>query len=254
MKEIKTIGIIGYGKFSKLLKTMFEDVIVDVQIKFSSRSKKIDNKDFFDFEDACKCDIVIPSVPIKAFEKVTREVAKYIDNDSIFIDVCSIKSYPKKIMIKELPVEVMKICTHPMYGPESYKHNNNSVEGFNIVIENINASEEIFNIVKDIFIKLKNKIVEISAERHDELASEFHFTTLTISHVLKTLSMKRTEIDTVSASRMHDFVERIGADMEITEDMYNFNPFCSKQFDKIKMSIEETMSQISNKQLRLKEE
>lgn len=253
MSFIQTVGIIGYGKFGNLLQKIFEESISDVKVKFYSRSNEIDSKLFYSFEEICNSDLIIPAVPISAFEKVTKQIAEQIKKESIFLDVCSIKVHPKEVMLNVLPEQVQQICSHPMFGPASYKQNNKTFKGFNLVIENLNAEFKIYEYLKEVFRTLGINVIEMTADEHDKKASEFQFTALTVAHILKSLNMKRTQIDTASASKMHDFLERIGADLEIVEDMYKYNPYCKKQLDKFVNSTQKVISQITNLNLKIKE-
>lgn len=240
---MKSIGIIGYGKFSIFMEEIFKIHLPDVKIKFYSRSNEIDNDKFFSFEEVCKCDFLIPSVPIKAFEETVKNAVPHLHENTILIDVCSIKVWPKQVLEKYLPQNIKFICTHPMFGPESYKKNNKSIEGFKFVIENSRCDEDTYNKIITFLKDLNLDIVEMSVEDHDKKAATFHFTTMFTALVIKSSGLQRTDIDTASASKMHDFTEMIGDDTEILRDMYKYNPYCQVQLGKLMKGIGEVLGQ-----------
>lgn len=240
-----TIGIIGFGKFAKLILQVIKVKDSAIQFKIFSRSQPIDNITFFDLAEIKNCDIVIPSTPINAFEETIKQIAPLLSDKCIVVDVCSIKVYPKQVMLKYLPQSVQIIATHPMFGPESYKQNNNSFKAFNLVIDKIRCSNETYETIIAFLKQLEINIVEMSCEEHDKLAAVFHFTTMFIGQIVKGSQVQRTKIDTYSALRMHDFAEIVGDDIEILQDMFRYNPYCKEQFIKIDESYEKLVNIIS---------
>ncbi|MDP6139494.1 MAG: prephenate dehydrogenase/arogenate dehydrogenase family protein, partial [Candidatus Woesearchaeota archaeon] len=87
------IGIIGFGRFGKLMtKYLSEDFKVYV---FSRSNKSIEIKKNngipASLEEVCKKDIVIPSVPISKFKATLKKIKNLLKNDSLVVDVCSVK-------------------------------------------------------------------------------------------------------------------------------------------------------------------
>ena len=96
MNTIKTVGIIGYGRFGHLLEALFKKIRSSIDLKIYSKSVVSDSERFFSFEDTIKCDLIIPAVPIHAFENVIKKISKKSKGNSIIMDVCSVKAYPIK--------------------------------------------------------------------------------------------------------------------------------------------------------------
>lgn len=42
-----------------------------------------------------------------------------LKRSTLFVDVLSVKEFPKRLLLRELPPEVDILCTHPMFGPDS---------------------------------------------------------------------------------------------------------------------------------------
>jgi len=241
-----TIGIIGFGKFAKFIVEVIQNQNFEIKFKIFSKSNPIDNIQFFEISEISSCDIVIPCVPIKAFEETIKQISPLLSATALVTDVCSVKVHPKEIMLKFLPQTVQIIATHPMFGPESYKKMNNSVKGFNLVIENVRCEDNTYvKLIK--FLKdLELKVIEMTCEEHDRMAAVFHFTTMFTGLMVKATGIQRTSIDTFSAQKMHDFMDMVGEDTEILHDMYNFNPFCREQLEKLTLGFNNLKASIIN--------
>ncbi|MBD3300747.1 MAG: prephenate dehydrogenase/arogenate dehydrogenase family protein, partial [Candidatus Moranbacteria bacterium] len=100
------ILIIGYGNFGQLLTELllkyFDKVFVlSKNLKSASiKNKKIILLNFRQLGKIKKMDVVIPCVPISQFEKAIKKINPFLKDQSILIDVCSVKIYPKNIMQK----------------------------------------------------------------------------------------------------------------------------------------------------------
>jgi prephenate dehydrogenase len=227
------IGVIGYGSFTKFLEAAINQYFPNAEILIYSRSNEIDNKKFFTLPEVCSTDILIPSVPIHAFENTIKEISPLLSENTLVFEVCSVKVHPKDVLEKYLPKNISYILSHPMFGPESFKKHNNSIEGFNLVIEKGRIEKDKY---ADLLSKLRTtglNIIEMSAEEHDRKAAVFQFTTIFMGLVIRGSGLERTEIDTASARQMHNFTEMIGDDIGILKDMYKYNPYCKEQLNKI---------------------
>src|SRR3990167_899388 len=116
MNTIKTVGIIGYGRFGLLLESLIKKIRPSIDLKVYSRNISPDLKLFFSFEDTAQCDLIFPAVPIHSFENVIKKISKKVKPGSIVMDVCSVKTHPIKIMEKYLPLAVTIIASHPLFG------------------------------------------------------------------------------------------------------------------------------------------
>src|SRR5688572_17408714 len=111
------IGIIGYGSFTKFLETAITQYFPETEILVYSRSNQVDNKKFFELSDVCSTDILIPSVPIHAFEDTIKQISPLLTEKTLVFEVCSVKVHPKEVLEKYLPENISYILSHPMFGP-----------------------------------------------------------------------------------------------------------------------------------------
>ena len=113
------VSIIGFGRFGAMLHSLLSKGFeVDVFDKNS-----IDNSDVNEvsLEDALRNETIFIAVPIRDFENLVKDISKKISNGKTVIDVCSVKVFPKKVMLDNLSNETDIIATHPLFGPDSLK-------------------------------------------------------------------------------------------------------------------------------------
>ena len=113
------VSIIGFGRFGAMLHSLlskgFEVDVFDKNL--------IDNSDVNEvsLEDALQNETIFIAVPIRDFENLVKDISKKISSGKTVIDVCSVKVFPKKVMLDNLSNETDIIATHPLFGPDSLK-------------------------------------------------------------------------------------------------------------------------------------
>ena len=209
-----------------------KQVSKDLGIKYSSDNKKIVQNN----------DIVIISVPISSTEGVIEELAPFMKEGSLMIDVTSVKEGPSKKMQECLKEGVEFIPTHPVFGPRT-----TDLKGQIIVLTPIEKGKWYPKVYK--FLEDKGmRIVETTAGHHDDMMG--------IVQVLTHFSY----ISTASA------IERIKVDIKDTENyespIYNLmidtiarivsqNPYLTysiqhenKKGNKIRQALFDSMSEL----------
>ncbi len=152
--EPRTVAIIGgKGGMGKCLANLFGDLghavmIADVDTQLSSK------------EAASVADVVVISVPIEATPDVIRELGPLVKQDSLLIDVCSVKSEPLSVMLESCRGSV--IGTHPLFGPSVH-----SLQGQRLVITP-GRGDDWLVWLKTMFEARGLELLETTAERHDK--------------------------------------------------------------------------------------
>lgn len=59
---------------------------------------------------------ILLAIPLEAYEEVLGRIGPYINDDSILMDICSVKIKPLEMMLRHHKGPV--IGTHPLFGPE----------------------------------------------------------------------------------------------------------------------------------------
>lgn len=57
--------------------------------------------------------------PGPAPQVLSKLPVQRLKRSTLFVDVLSVKEFPKRLLLRELPPEVDILCTHPMFGPDS---------------------------------------------------------------------------------------------------------------------------------------
>ena len=157
-------------------------------------------------------DMVIISVPIQHTEDVIREVAPFMKDGSVMIDVTSVKEGPSRTMAEVLGENVEYIPTHPVFGPRTTDLNNQ------VIVLTADKKGKWYDKVYK-YLKSKNmRIIETSAEKHDFMMSIVqvltHFSFISTASAIEKLKVNISETEDYESpiyNLMIDMIARIVA-------------------------------------------
>lgn len=237
------VGIIGFGRLGKLIaKNLSQDFDLYIydKINFSDEINKLNAKNSSLDEICTHCDIVIPFVPISAFETLIKGCAEKFKKNALVIDVCSVKVHPLKVMKKYLPQHVQILGTHPMFGPDSAK---TTLMGSKIVLCKERIDDNLYNNIKAYLHKFGLKIIEADADKHDKDISSSLLLTHFVGRTLMDFNATDLEIDTTGYRRLMKILFTVKNDSwQLFEDMNHYNPHAKKtieDFIKIQNAIKD---------------
>ena len=196
----------------------------------------IDNSDVNEvsLEDALQNEIIFIAVPIRDFENLVKDISKKISSGKTVIDVCSVKVFPKKVMLDNLSNETDISATHPLFGPDSLKDS-----GSVMTMESVRNTFGRYDFWKNYFESQNILIEEISAEEHDMMAARSQGLTHFVGRVIDDFGTNQTRIDTEGYKALHKLVNQTCNDTwELFEDIQNFNPFTEKMISELNESFE----------------
>ena len=226
------VSIIGFGRFGAMLHSLLSKGFeVDVFDKNS-----IDNSDVNEvsLEDALQNETIFIAVPIRDFENLVKDISKKISSGKTVIDVCSVKVFPKKVMLDNLSNQTDIIATHPLFGPDSLKDS-----GSVMTMESVRNTFGRYDFWKNYFESQNILIEEISAEEHDMMAARSQGLTHFVGRVIDDFGTNQTRIDTEGYKALHKLVNQTCNDTwELFEDIQNFNPFTEKMISELNESFE----------------
>ena len=226
------VSIIGFGRFGAMLHSLLSKGFeVDVFDKNS-----IDNSDVNEvsLEDALQNETIFIAVPIRNFENLVKDISKKISSGKTVIDVCSVKVFPKKVMLDNLSNKTDIIATHPLFGPDSLKDS-----GSVMTMESVRNTFGRYDFWKNYFESQNISIEEISAEEHDMMAARSQGLTHFVGRVIDDFGTNQTRIDTEGYKALHKLVNQTCNDTwELFEDIQNFNPFTEKMISELNESFE----------------
>ena len=225
------VSIIGFGRFGAMLHALLtKGFEVDVYDK-----NPIDNSEVNEvsLEEALKNDTIFIAVPIRDFEDLVIDISTRIQSGKTIIDVCSVKVFPKKVMIDNLPEKIDIIATHPLFGPDSLKDS-----GSVMTMEAVKDSFERYNFWKNYFESQNIIIEEISADDHDMMAARSQGLTHFVGRVIDDFGTNQTRIDTEGYKALHKLVNQTCNDSwDLFEDIQNYNPYTEKMISELNGSF-----------------
>ena len=239
---MKKVGIIGYGRFGKvlaqILSTSYSLIIHDPQYK----GKEFPHKTL---EEVLKCEIVFIAVPIREFENVIKSLQEFNLQNTTIIDVCSVKLYPVQVMEKYLPKNVGIIATHPMFGPDSYS----PFRELKMVMHPVRDIYNQFDKLKHTFEKQSISIVEMTPDAHDKDAAMSQGITHFIGRVLSESGISSTKINTLGFNELLGVIEQTCNDSwDLFKDLQNYNPYTVEMIEKLEEGIKMVRNQIGEKE------
>merc|ERR1711871_407867 len=247
------IGIIGFGKFGQFLAKTFvknHEVYCVDKDDMSNVAKEI-GCDYYPLYDLSAfnqvdCDIIIFSVSIISFEEVLRSFPKDFLRGKLIVDVLSVKTHAKEVMLSVLPDECDILCTHPMFGPESGKYGWHGLpflfERVRVAQSNVNRCEQFL----DIWQKERCKMIEMTCELHDEFAANSQFITHLVGRILWQQNLTPTPIDTRGFQTVLNLVDNTCKDsFDLFFGLYYYNKYAVSQLQNIREALSRVERQLA---------
>ncbi len=227
------IGIIGAGSFGLFLA---EKLSPFAEVKVYSRSGKGQQWDA-SLEETAACDWLIPSIPLFAYEKSLAEFAPHVREDTVLVDVCSVKQVPMQLLDALFPINP-KVATHPLFGPESAAE---SLEDHVIVLCAELSDEQAYQRVKEFSQQLKLKVIEMSAKEHDQEMAVVQGLTFFIARALKDMDLHKMKLETPSFKRLRHLAElEANHSDELFKTIQQGNPFTTEVRAAFLQQVKET--------------
>ncbi|QTA87095.1 prephenate dehydrogenase/arogenate dehydrogenase family protein [Desulfonema magnum] len=241
--NIKKIGIIGFGRFGKLMTGYLAqdfEVFVYNRSDKTSEIRKIGAYPT-SLAEVCEQDMVILTVPISMMNAVLKEISPLLRKDAVVTDVCSVKEYPVRWMEELLPETVSILATHPMFGPDSAA---DSLRKRKIVLCRKRIEDALYNKIKS-YLSAKGLIViETTPEEHDRQIAVSLALTHFIGRTLSEYGASELDIDTEGYKRLLHILGVVEHDTwQLFVDMHKYNPYAKGE----RIALTEAMKIINEK-------
>lgn len=221
---MKTLGVIGFGNFSKFLLPFLSDYLDVVVYKKNLNDESVLNAGFKTgtLDDVCKCDYLMLSVPVQFLEKVVLDIKDKVSDKTLVFDVSSVKVKPVEYMKKHLPKNIEIVGTHPLFGPQSGRF---GIKGLNMVICPVRTTR--YDELLDLFeTKLELNVMEKTPEEHDKNMVYVHALSHFIGRALNEIDIPFSEQRTVAYEKMMEIRRNLGGDSwELFCTIENENPY-----------------------------
>ncbi|PON68558.1 Prephenate dehydrogenase/arogenate dehydrogenase [Parasponia andersonii] len=248
------IAIIGFGNFGQFLaKTIVRHghtVLAYSRSDYSDVAQRLGVSYFFDVDDLCEehPDVILLCTSILSTERVLMSLpVERLKRNTLFVDVLSVKEFPRNLFLQNLPQGFDILCTHPMFGPESGKNGWNSLT---FVYDKVRIGGEEFRVSRcnrflDIFAREGCQMVEMTCAEHDRHAAGSQFITHTMGRVLEKLGLESTPINTKGYETLLNLVENTAGDsFELYYGLFMYNVNAMEQLERLDLAFESLKKQL----------
>lgn len=242
------VAIVGFGNFGQFLaKTIVRQghtVLGYSRSDYSEAAKKLGVTFFSDPDDLCEehPDVILLCTSILSTEKVLKSLPlQRLKRSTLFVDVLSVKEFPRNLFIHNLPPDFDILCTHPMFGPESGK---NGWKDLPFVFDKVRVGNEESRVHRcnqflNIFSQEGCQMVEMSCAKHDWYAAGSQFITHTVGRMLEKLGLQSTPINTKGYQILLDLVENTAGDsFDLYYGLFMYNVNAMEQLERLDLAFE----------------
>ncbi|KAG7021221.1 Arogenate dehydrogenase 1, chloroplastic, partial [Cucurbita argyrosperma subsp. argyrosperma] len=248
------IAVVGFGNFGQFLaKTIVKQghtVLAYSRSDYSDVAEEMGISYFSDMDDLCEehPEVVLLCTSILSTEKVLRSLPfRRLKRNTLFVDVLSVKEFPRNLFLQILPPDFDILCTHPMFGPESGKNGWNDLSFVYDKVRVGNEESRAFrcNCFLDIFSSEGCRMVEMSCYDHDRHAAGSQFITHTMGRVLEKLSLSSTPINTKGYNTLLDLVSNTSGDsFDLYYGLFMYNANSMEQLERLDLAFEALKKQL----------
>ncbi|XP_058183903.1 uncharacterized protein LOC131301557 [Rhododendron vialii] len=249
------IGIIGFGTFGQFLsKTMIKQGHTITATSRSDHSqlcfhlgisfyREIDG--FLEAEN----DVVVLSTSILSLSEVVKSIPFHrLKRPTLFVDVLSVKEYPKQVLLQVLPPELDLLCSHPMFGPASGS-GRDGWKDLTFVYNRVRIRDEVVcSSFLQIFGSEGCKMLEMSCEEHDKLAARSQFLTHTIARTLSEMAIESTSIDTKNFEALVKLKEStMRNSFDLFSGLFIHNRFAKQELKNLEVALEKVKQKLQDR-------
>ncbi|XP_048133519.1 arogenate dehydrogenase 1, chloroplastic [Rhodamnia argentea] len=248
------IAIVGFGNFGQFLaKTMVRQghtVIAYSRSNNCEAAQRLGVSFFSNVDDLCEehPDVILLCSSILSTESVLKSLAlQRLKRSTLFVDVLSVKEFPRVLFLQNLPLDFDVLCTHPMFGPESGK---NGWSGLSFVYDKVRVGSDEFRQARcdwflDIFAQEGCLMVEMSCAEHDWHAAGSQFITHTMGRTLEKLGLESTPINTKGYETLLNLVENTAGDsFDLYYGLFMYNVNAMEQLERLDLAFESLKKQL----------
>ena len=229
-KSNQAVGVIGFGNFGQFLARHLARAFHSVAVADVIQREKEATKfclNWASLEEAASKEIVVLAVPFQNLEQLLKQVSSSFRQNSLVVDVCSVKQLPIKLMRELLPPSVEIIGTHPLFGPQSAK---NGLGEHRVVI----CPERVSDLRSAKMQSLLThgfglRTLERDAETHDREMATVQALTHFVARGLAGCGIQQSGLATVAFEKLCEAAELLGGDSwELFQTIELGNPFAAE--------------------------
>lgn len=248
-----TVGIVGFGTFGQFLARRLSAaghrVLATSRTDYAREASEMGVSFYRDADAFCEehPEVVVLATSILSTERVLRSLPlQRLKRSTLFVDVLSVKAFPKQLLLRLLPPETDILCTHPMFGPDSGR---GSWQGLNLMYERVRVlsgaddgarrEARAANFLR-FFADEGCRMVEMPCEEHDRVAASTQFITHTVGRVLGAMDLRATPIDTKGFKALLELVDNTRNDsFELYYGLFLYNRSSADELERLERALDE---------------
>ncbi|KNA03712.1 hypothetical protein SOVF_206530 [Spinacia oleracea] len=248
------VAIVGFGNYGQFLaKTMVSQghtVLAYSRSDYSKIASNLGVSFFSDPDDLCEehPEVILLCTSILSTEFMLNSLPlQRLKRSTLFVDVLSVKEFPRNLFLQTLPPDFDILCTHPMFGPESGK---NGWGGLPFVYDKVRIGKAERRIRRcenflDVFRRAGCRVEEMTCAEHDKYAAGSQFITHFLGRVLEKLDLEDTPINTKGYESLLNLVDNTSKDsFELFYGLFLYNQNAMEQLERLDWAFELVKKQL----------
>lgn len=221
-----TFGIIGYGSFGKLLNDLLrQHGEVSVHVRNKEQKPDLQGANFVSFDEVASAKVVILAVGLDSLDETSKSLAEKVSENTIVVDVSSVKTKPVEILNKNLGDKCRLLFTHPLFGPQTVGDSSAAGESIVVCPFEFDGKEKVMDFLEN---KLGLKVLELTAEEHDKEMAWVHALTFFVGRGLMKLNPPKSPLTTGYYQKILDLVELESShSIELFNTVERGNPYAA---------------------------
>jgi arogenate dehydrogenase (NADP+), plant len=253
------IGFIGFGPFGQSLAQRFKashDISCIDKVDLSIEAQKMGVDFYHNYEMTnflSNLDVVVLAVPLVDFEDIVLSLPADRLRGKLVVEVCPLNAHPKAILLQHLGPDVDILSSHPMLGSCAHDdpYSGATWENRPMVYEKVRMLDmrrcEAF---LNVFSESRCKMVEMTAEQHDDTAADAEFVTQLTGRLLSDLPA--TPVSSKEYTALCDIADATSEEsFDLFFGMFKFNHRAKDYLNKMRENLAKVERQLASKEAYL---
>ncbi|XP_024018354.1 arogenate dehydrogenase 1, chloroplastic isoform X2 [Morus notabilis] len=249
------IGIVGFGSFAQFLaKTMLKQGHFLRATSRSDHSELCLNLGVSFFRDVeaflgADNDVIMICTSIMSLTEVVKPMPLHcLKRPTLFVDVLSVKEFPKNFLLQVLPEESDLLCAHPMFGPESGK---NGWKDLACMYERVRIrNEALCSNFLQIFEREGCRMLQMPCGEHDKMAARSQFLTHTIGRILYEMEINSTPMNTKGFESLLLLKENTVKDsFDLYSGLFLRNRYAKQELENLELAFNKVKQKLLDKMI-----
>ncbi|RDX60567.1 Arogenate dehydrogenase 1, chloroplastic, partial [Mucuna pruriens] len=248
------IAIVGFGNFGQFLARTFvqqgHTVLAHSRSDYTHVARQLGVTFFRNPHDLCEehPEVILLCSSIISTQRVLLTLPlQRLKRSTLFVDVLSVKEFPKNLLLETLPSDFDILCTHPLFGPDSAS---DEWSGRRFMFEKVRIGNEEHRIARcerflDVFRREGCKMEEMSCADHDRYAAGTQFITHTVGRVLEMLKLETTPINTRGYESLLNLVDNTARDsFDLYYGLFMYNKNSLETLERLDFAFQDLRNQL----------